>query len=148
MLIRVSEKNIQEAAEIHSLSWKNSHKAFCSKDFIEKHNVENQIEYLRQEIEFGKEVYMLIENYSVGIVSIYGSLIENLYVLPKEQHKGYGTKLLLFAISKCKSQPILWILDNNERAYNLYYKYGFRKTGKINVLSDTISEIEMKKMDS
>jgi hypothetical protein len=63
MFIKVSEKNIQEAAEIHSLSWKDSHKAFCSKDFIEKHDAENQIEYLRKEIKFGKEVYMLTENY-------------------------------------------------------------------------------------
>ena len=45
MFIKVSEKNIQEAAEIHSLSWKDSHKA------------------LRKEIKFGKEVYMLTENY-------------------------------------------------------------------------------------
>ena len=148
MFVRVSEKNIQEAAEVHSLSWKDSHKAFCSKDFIKKHNIENQIGFLRKEIELGKKLYMLIENYSsVGIVSIHKDFIENLYVLPEEQGKGYGTKLLLFAIDKCKGQPILCILDNNKRAYNLYYKYGFRKTGKVNVLCDTISEIEMKKIN-
>ena len=148
MIIKVSEKNIQKAAEIHSISWIDSHKDFCSGDFIEKHTVENQILYLFNEINLGKDIYMLIENYPVGIISLKDTLIENLYILPSEQGKGYGTKLLLFAISKCKKEPTLWILDNNIRAYKLYSKHGFNKTGKVNILSDSISEIEMKKCDS
>ncbi|AOR25110.1 GNAT family N-acetyltransferase [Clostridium taeniosporum] len=148
MIITVSEKNIQEAAKIHSISWKDSHIDFCSKDFIEKHNTENQIMYIRNEIKLGKIMYILIENYPVGIVSVHDNVIENLYVLPNEQGNGYGTKLLLFAISKCKNEPILWILNNNKRAYKLYSKYGFKKTGNINILSESISEIEMKKSQS
>lgn len=145
MIIKVTEKNIQKAAEIHSISWKESHKEFCSIDFIEKHTVENQIKYLYNEINLGKDIFMMIENYPVGIVSIKDNLIENLYIIPSEQGKGYGTKLLLFAVSKCKGEPTLWILDNNKRAYKLYSKNGFNKTGKFNILSDSISEIEMKK---
>lgn len=146
MIIEVSEENIEKAAEIHSLSWQESHKGFCSKEFIEKHNVENQKKYLLNEIKQGKDVFMLLEDYPVGIVSIKDNLIENLYVLPKEQDKGYGTKLLLFAINKCKDETVLWILDNNMKAYNLYSKHGFIKTGKYNKLTDTLSEIEMKKI--
>lgn len=145
MIIKVTEKNIQKAAEIHSISWKESHKEFCSIDFIEKHTVENQIKYLYNEINLGKDIFMMIENYPVGIVSIKDNLIENLYIIPSEQGKGYGTKLLLFAVSKCKDEPTLWILNNNKRAYKLYSKNGFNKTGKFNILSDSISEIEMKK---
>ena len=106
---------LYEAAKIHSESWKESHKAFCSKEFVEKHNIERQLEYLRNEINNGKDVYMLIDNIPVGIVSVKDSLIENLYVLPEEQSKGYGTELLKFAINKCKDIPSLWILNYNEK---------------------------------
>lgn len=145
MIIKVSENNIQQAAKIHSISWKDSHKDVCSIDFIKKHTIENQRIYLSDEINLGKDIFMLVEKYPVGIVSVKNNLIENLYILPDEQGKGYGTKLLLFAISKCKNEAILWILNNNKKAYRLYSKYGFNKTGKINILSDNISELEMKK---
>ena len=87
---------------------------------------------------------MLIDSIPVGIVSVKDSLIENLYVLPNEQGKGYGTELLKFAINKCNNIPSLWILNNNEKAYKMYNKHGFIKTGKENILSDELSEIEMK----
>ncbi|MBE6051497.1 MAG: GNAT family N-acetyltransferase [Clostridium sp.] len=146
MIVNVIDENIEKAAEIHSLSWQESHKDFCPKEFIDKHNVKHQKKYLQNEINQGKDVFMLVEEYPVGIVSIKDNLIENLYVLPEEQSKGYGTKLLLFAINKCKDEAVLWILDNNVKAYNLYSKHGFIKTGKSNKLTDTLSEIEMKKI--
>ena len=130
---------LYEAAKIHSESWKESHKAFCSKEFVEKHNIERQLEYLRNEINNGKDVYMLIDNIPVGIVSVKDSLIENLYILPEEQGKGYGTELLKFAINKCNNIPSLWILNNNEKAYKMYNKHGCIKTGKENILSDELS---------
>lgn len=144
MIIEVNGSNLALAAKIHSESWKESHKSFCSKDFIEQHSAKQQEAYLRSEMETGKKVYMLVEAHPVGIVSIHGSLIENLYILPDEQQKGYGTKLLLFAMRQCQQVPVLWILENNQRAYSLYFKYGFRKTGRKNRLSDDLFEIEMR----
>lgn len=73
---------------------------------------------------------------------------EKLYILPSEQRKGYGTKLLLFAIEQCAGTPCLWVLDNNQRAYSLYSKYGFVPTGNIHKLSDSISEIEMRRISN
>ena len=48
----------------------------------------------------GSKCYMLVEDEPIGIVSVTGSLIEDLYILPQKQNKGYGTKLLQFAITK------------------------------------------------
>jgi len=144
MIVEVNGGNITFAAKIHSESWKESHKSFCSIDFIEQHTAERQEEYLHCEIKAGKKVYMLVENSPVGIVSVHESLIENLYILPDEQHNGYGTKLLLLAMQQCSEIPTLWILKNNQKAYSLYFKYGFRKTGRQNKLSKNLSEIEMK----
>ena len=36
MFVKVTTENIIEAAKIHSESWKESHKGFCSKEFVEK----------------------------------------------------------------------------------------------------------------
>lgn len=143
MIVKVNDSNITLAAKIHSESRKQSHRSFCSNDFVQQHTVEHQEKYLCGEIQAGKEIYMLAENSPVGIVSVYENLIENLYILPNEQHKGNGTKLLLFAMGQCPGTPTLWLLSNNRKAYLLYYKHGFRKTGNQNKLSEYILEYEM-----
>ena len=115
----------------------------CSSDLVEAHTAAAQVEYLRREMNAGKSIYMLIDEYPVGIVSVHGSLIENLYVLPSEQRKGYGSQLLDYAIQHCSGTPCLWILNNNEGAYRLYSKSGFKETGNRKQLNDTLYEMEL-----
>ena len=86
---------------------------------------------------------MIVERNPIGVVSVIDDLIEDLYVLPQYQGKGYGTLLLKFAIAKCTGQPSLWILSNNHRAERLYTKIGFRKTGNIHPLKGDMSEVEL-----
>ncbi len=141
--VEVTERNIADAGRIHSESWKESHRSFCSAEFVNKHTPAAQADYLRREMNAGKSIYMLIDNYPVGIVSVHGSLIENLYVLPSEQRKGYGSQLLHYAIQHCTGTPCLWILNNNEGAYRLYSKNGFKETGNRKQLNDTLYELEL-----
>ena len=142
-IIEVTEDDLPRAGRIHSESWKESHRSFCTAEFVERHSVEAQTEYLRREMAAGKRVWMLIDESPVGIVSVQGSLIENLYILPEFQGKGYGTILLHFAMAQCEDRPTLWILDNNEGAYRLYARNGFRKTGRTEKLTDRLYELEM-----
>lgn len=142
-IIEVNEQRATQAGYIHSESWKASHRSFCTEAFVERHDVSAQTAYLRREMEAGKRVFMLVDQDPVGIVSVQGSLIENLYVLPGEQNKGYGTCLLKFAISKCDGVPSLWILNNNEGAHALYSRHGFLETGRRNQLNETLYELEM-----
>ena len=141
--VEVTEQNIADAGRIHSESWIESHGYFCSAEFVQKHTPAAQEEYLRREMKAGKSIYMLIDEYPVGIVSVHGSLIENLYVLPSEQRKGYGSQLLDYAIRHCSGTPCLWILNNNEGAYRLYSKNGFKKTGNSKQLKDHLYEMEL-----
>ena len=143
MMVRVNEENLLSAAEVHAESWQDSHMAFCSESFVRQHTAARQKTYLEQEIRDGKQLYMLVKAAPVGIVSIKGSLIENLYVLPAEQRKGYGSELLLFATKQCKGKPRLWVLDRNEKAQAFYRKHGFHMTGKKHPLSEQLSELEM-----
>ena len=142
MIVRVDETNILQAAAIHSASWQDSHRSFCSPDFVALHTLEHQREYLREKMNKGSAVYMLIKERPVGVVSVTGSLIEDLYILPEMQNKGYGTVLLQFAIGLCPDVPTLWILENNDGAARLYRRLGFKKTGKVNAITNKLAEIE------
>ena len=139
----ITEDTIQAAAYIHAESWKDSHKSFVSAEALAKRTVERQTEYLRSQLADGKKVYMLTDDIPVGIVSIKGNLIENLYVLPEKYRQGYGSKLLEFAIKKCDGAPMLTVLNNNS-AIEMYRKFGFKETGRIIPLNENLWEIEMK----
>lgn len=142
MIIPVNDQNITAAATIHSISWKESHRAFCTLDFIEIHSPERQLKYMRDKMNHGTKFFMLIDEEPVGVVSVTDSLIEDLYVLPEKQKMGYGTRLLQFAVGQCSGTPSLWILENNENAERLYRRFGFTKSGRINAITDQLAEIE------
>jgi len=92
----------------------------------------------------GKALYMLWQGETpVGIVTRQGNLIENLYVLPEKQNQGHGTQLLQFVVRQCSQSPTLWILSNNEGARRFYERHGFRPTGQIKPLNETLWEEEM-----
>ena len=142
MIIPVDKSNLFQAATIHSISWKESHRAFCTPDFIESHTPDRQREYLSSKMNSGTRLYMLVEEKPLGIVSVTYSLIEDIYVLPDMQNMGYGTKLLQYAIDQCTDTPTLWILENNIKAERLYRRMGFKKTGRKNSITGGLDEIE------
>ena len=142
VIIPADETNLLRAATIHSISWQESHRAFCTPEFTELHTPERQLEYLRNKMDCGTKIFMLVDEAPAGIVSVTGSLIEDLYVLPEKQNMGYGTKLLQYAIDHCEDTPTLWILENNLRAEKLYCRMGFQKTGRRNAITSELDEIE------
>ena len=88
---------------------------------------------------------MLMDDEPVAVVSVTGSLIEDLYVLPELQNKGYGSQLLYYVISKIQKKrlaPTLWILENNDGAERLYRRNGFVPSGNVNQITDKLDEIE------
>lgn len=75
---------------------------------------------------------MLLEGKEIiGAVDINENEIEHLLVNIKYQNKGYGTKLLKFAVSHIQHQGIkkdivLCVADINKEAVQLYLKNGFK----------------------
>ncbi|MBR3841885.1 MAG: GNAT family N-acetyltransferase [Christensenellaceae bacterium] len=96
----VTSQNIEKAAYVHSVSWKESHKSFCSESFVAEHTAERQKKYIEQKMNNGAEFFVLFDKEAKGVVSVSGCMIEDLYVLPTEQRKGYGTILLRYAEQK------------------------------------------------
>ena len=138
----VDESCLPAAGRIHSVSWQESHRAFCAPDFVGKHTPERQTEYLRNKMKNGSRIFMLLGGEPAGIVSVTGSLIEDLYVLPERQGRGYGTLLLRYAMAQCAGTPTLWILENNQRAARLYRREGFTETGRRHRITDGLDEEE------
>lgn len=77
-----------------------------------------------------KNIFLLInDNIIIGSVGCYKTEIDDLIVNKKYQHKGYGRKLLLWAINYIRtysSEPItLHVADWNKNALKLYTDNGF-----------------------
>lgn len=145
MIVPVNKDNISLAAEIHSISWRESHRSFCKEDFINLHTTEHQQEYIAEKIKNGSKFYMLYDNEPVAVVSVNVGLIEDLYVLPNQQNKGYGTQLLSYVVTliqEKKLTPSLWILENNYGAERLYLRNGFKESGRRNHITDKLDEVE------
>ena len=143
VIVPVDSSNIHDAAVIHSVSWQESHRSFCDADFVALYSPEHQEEYLLQKMNNGSRIFMLIHQNPIGIVSVTDNLIEDLYVLPDHQSRGFGSMLLQYAINQCSAAPTLWILENNTRAQKLYERKGFRKTGNRNFITEGLDEIEL-----
>lgn len=142
MIVKVDESNIAAAGAVHAEGWRASH-GFCTPEFVASHTAETQTEYLRREIGAGKDIYLLLDPEPVGVVSVLGDVIGDLYVLPGLWGRGYGSALLDFAARRCRGDARLWVLSSNKRARRLYEYLGFRETGECKPLRDGLEEIGM-----
>lgn len=141
-IVPIDESNIAAAGAVHAASWRQSH-SFCTPEFVAAHTAGAQMSYLRREREAGKDLFLLLDPEPVGLVSVYGDLIENLYVLPEKQGGGYGTRLLEFAAQHCSGDPRLWVLNINANARRFFENRDFRETGARRELKNGLAEIEM-----
>lgn len=142
MIVPITEENLMDAARVHAAAWQVSHRSICARDFVAAHTPERQAAYLREELQAGKSLWLLLDPEPAGLVSLDGDLIENLYVLPQAQGRGCGTQLLRFAVSRCR-RPRLWVLSSNQFAYDWYIRSGFIPTGKKKELSAALFEREL-----
>lgn len=141
-IVPVTEENLDAAAEIHAASWRASHAAVCAPDFVAAHSAERQRAFLARKLEGGSRIFLLTDGGPAGLISVTGSLIEDLYVHPEKQGRGYGSALLRYAIRECAGTPTLWLLETNDRARDFYEGRGFRPTGNIDRSHGPLAEIE------
>ena len=128
----LDEAALRQASAVHAVSWQDSHRSFCPPDFVAAHTPERQYRYLAEKAEGGSGIWLLLrEETPVGLVTVTGSVIADLYVLPEERNKGYGSRLLRYALGQCEGSPTLWILENNAGAERLYRRNGFLPTGRV-----------------
>ncbi|MFT5208539.1 MAG: ribosomal protein S18 acetylase RimI-like enzyme [Flavobacterium sp.] len=66
-----------------------------------------------------------INNQTVGFIGIDQDTIGWLYIDPSLARKGLGRKLLQYALSQINGASLVYVLDGNEPAINLYQSEGF-----------------------
>lgn len=137
-----SEEDFSAAGAVLSEAWQASH-GFCGPDFLARHTPEERAKYLKTADRQGKRVFTLANDGKVlGLASLLGSEIGDLYVLPEAQGLGYGRLLLDFAVRQAEGTPTLWLLENNAAAQRFYENAGFAFTGREN-RSGKLTEREM-----
>ena len=87
------------------------------------------------------------DNELVGFIAFTNEEITWLYIDPKFFRKGYGKKLLSFALSKILRPVKVTVLINNIRAINLYKGLGFiidrKQQGKIPLTNIEVASLRM-----
>lgn len=75
---------------------------------------------------------MFLKEEMIGSVEIHDNIIDHLFVNERYQKRGYGKKLLLFAINYLQQlgvkDIILYVADINKEAVQLYLNNGFKIT--------------------
>ena len=135
-------EDLGEAGRVHAVAWQDSHRRFCTPEFVALHTPERQARYLAEKLANGSRLFLLrLDGKAVGVVGVAGSLIEDLYILPDYRNRGLGTALLRYAIGQCDGAPKLWILENNAGAECLYRREGFVPTGRRNAIAGKLDEV-------
>lgn len=106
----------------------------CFRNLSIATNLDPDLFYTQEEMNKKKSnvFIMFIDKEMVGSVEIYENIIDHLFVNQKYQNKGYGKKLLLFAINHLQEVGIneitLFVADLNKEAIQLYLNNGFKCT--------------------
>lgn len=140
MIIPVTRENLPDALAVYRPAWQESHRHICSPAFLESRDCGA---YLQSHM---KGLYLLYRGEPVGVVRTWDGEIEDLYVHPDYQGRGYGKELLAFALTLCPS-PRLTVLSDNDRAIGMYQRRGFRFTDRDKLLRPGLWEREMVKME-
>jgi ribosomal protein S18 acetylase RimI-like enzyme len=109
----------------------------CFHDLRLATNLDPDTYYTPEEMNEKKpNVFILLENNEiVGSVQLCENILDVLFVNPKYQNKGYGKKLLHYAINRMQEAEIeditLYVADLNTKAIQLYLNNGFKCTKSI-----------------
>ncbi|MGJ1204394.1 GNAT family N-acetyltransferase [Sphingobacterium lactis] len=75
-------------------------------------------------------IYILEDAGIKAFAAVSGTALEMLFVHANARGKGYGGKLLQFAIAELGIQEVD-VNEQNEQAVGFYRKYGFRQVGRL-----------------
>ncbi len=131
-------------AQLHSQSWQVAYRNILSDDFLDNQVLENRMQYWEKRLQAGMpdNTFLRIaeqRDQLVGLVCAvagvdpkWGTLIDNLHVLPGSQQRGLGRQLMQEAarwvlsrsdINVPSAAPMhLWVYRKNTRACAFYEK--------------------------
>lgn len=136
---------IFSASLIHALSWKRAYSEIVPKSYLDNLEDSHWVKYFTEGLENKNfEVSVLFKNETpVGVIT-YGKNdhkdmngfgeIRSLYIHPDHYSKGYGAKLIDYALKALTelglNKAYLFTFENNYRARKFYERLGFTYRGR------------------
>ena len=127
-IIRAVPENFPEVKQITQATIRAVYPRYYPAGAVEFFCRHHSDERISSDIAAGK-VYLIGEGACFsGTVTISGNGISRLFVLPQEQHKGYGRALLDFAEQAVLARYGAVVVDASLPAKPIYRKRGYRET--------------------
>lgn len=140
---KADQQDVFDIAHIHFESWSATYSNLLPKTYRDKENDLSQKIEMWEKVLLSSSVNTWIaydaEETAVGFISYFKKAheceITTLYLLPRYQNLGIGTKLMNSALvnaSQCSCCAILslWVLKTNLSAISFYEKFGFEPDGR------------------
>ena len=144
-IITAKKEMSEKIAHVHIKTWQHAYKGIVPQSFLDSMTEENRAEKYKFENELEKGHFFFavkIDNYIAGFLYLCrcrdddskdAGEIGGIYLLPEYQHKGYGAKMMEYAIDflrdKGHNTIKIWVLEQNEKAISFYNKFGFSFDG-------------------
>jgi RimJ/RimL family protein N-acetyltransferase len=138
-------KDAHERAICHTASWRSAYKGIVPDEYLDNISIEERNKKNKKQLQEFKNVSFYnatYENKIIGLLAIHKSRDEDkpnageiggIYLIEEFWGKGYGRKMMDFAITALKNmgcnEIILWVLEDNARARRFYEKCGFSFDG-------------------
>lgn len=144
-IVRAGLAHADDIGYVHAASWHTAYKGIVPDEFLSNFTPENRSAVFRRVIPTRPEEFYIayVDDKPAGMVILGGSNgsdaddltgeIGALYFLPDYWGKGYGRRLMDFAVGRLKElgfeKVSLWVLEDNLRARRFYEKYGYTWDG-------------------
>lgn len=147
LIHRAEPKDAYEYTVCHAECWYSAYKGIIPDGYLEnlRNNVEQRVERMERNIVNQPEQTYCCVKLDIEIIGIlaFGKSwddeksdageVHAIYLLEDYWSKGYGRKMMDYAVGALKSkycEIIVWVLKENHRARLFYEKYGFSIDGK------------------
>ena len=146
-------------SNIYALSWKNAYKGIVPQKYLDELKLDFWTEHFQTWISEDslKAGILYVENMPVGCVTFGNSRDEKLpdwgeipsiYIHPDFYHKGYGEKLLTYALNQLRIAGYincyLWVLSENTNAIKFYENNEFLFNGDTcvcNIMGNDLTDL-------
>ena len=102
-------------------------------DFFIQHHKQDKI---LEDIESGRVWLLKVDGYFVGTVTIKENAVNRLFVLPKYQSHGFGSRLMDFAEEKIAENYSRILIDSSLAAKEMYLKRGYKEKRTCRIVTD------------
>lgn len=142
---KANQADVSAIAALHAESWRTAYRGAYRDEYLDGPVLEERTRVWQQRLA-GPPPHQLVilaedAHEAVGFVCAYGAedakwgtLLDNLHVLPTGQRRGIGRRLVSEVGAWCRSNHpdcgiYLWVLEQNERARSFYESMGAADRG-------------------